>query len=321
MKVYYHLFPPFRWFRSLLLLLQKVRVHENAYILGRAYQLQIGAGTKIGSQVHINPGKQGRIEIDNNVWISTSVEMETNTLLQIREKTTIQRRSTINGTTRIGRSCILAPNVFISSGTHPFREFAHLPIREQEKRMQSTDPLNNALDRPIWVQDDCWLGTNAVICPGVTIGKGSIVGANSVVTHDITPYSVVAGCPARKIGERLHWEPLTCIDPANEHHWPYLIDAKIAQSSNTHLCTIFLTTIDPLTFVLKLSTEAHVIVLGLRQKGPATINVDGKLRDILPEQTTLKIPIKDIKKKGTEIWCSLSLVRGQSVEISKIELK
>ncbi len=45
------------------------------------------------------------------------------------------------------------------------------------------------------------IGTNATILPGVTIGKGAIVGAGAVVTHDVEPFAVVAGVPARF----LHW--------------------------------------------------------------------------------------------------------------------
>lgn len=84
-----------------------------------------------------------------------------------------------------------------------------------------------ALDSPVWVQDDCWLGANTVICPGVTIGKGSIVGANAVVTKDVPPYSVVAGVPARVVGTRLDWCPPLCIDPSREEDHPYLLDAQL----------------------------------------------------------------------------------------------
>ena len=52
------------------------------------------------------------------------------------------------------------------------------------------------------VEDDCDIGMGAIILPGVTVGKGSQVGAGAVVTKDVAPYSVVAGVPARKIGER-----------------------------------------------------------------------------------------------------------------------
>jgi acetyltransferase-like isoleucine patch superfamily enzyme len=46
------------------------------------------------------------------------------------------------------------------------------------------------------IEDDAWIGTHAVILPGVTVGRGAIVGAGAVVTRDVAPFSVVAGVPA-----------------------------------------------------------------------------------------------------------------------------
>lgn len=51
----------------------------------------------------------------------------------------------------------------------------------------------------IALQDDCWIGTGAVIMPNVTVGEMSVVGACSVVTTDVPPYTVVAGVPAKEI--------------------------------------------------------------------------------------------------------------------------
>ena len=51
----------------------------------------------------------------------------------------------------------------------------------------------------ITIQDNVWIGDNAVILSGVTIGEGAIVGANSVVTKDVPPFTVVGGVPARII--------------------------------------------------------------------------------------------------------------------------
>jgi len=51
----------------------------------------------------------------------------------------------------------------------------------------------------ITLERDVWLGTGAVILPGVTIGEGAVVGANSVVTRSVPPYTVVGGVPARRI--------------------------------------------------------------------------------------------------------------------------
>jgi acetyltransferase-like isoleucine patch superfamily enzyme len=55
---------------------------------------------------------------------------------------------------------------------------------------------------PIVIEDDVWVGFQAVILPGVTIGHGSIVGAGAVVTKDVEPYTVVVGIPARPLKRR-----------------------------------------------------------------------------------------------------------------------
>lgn len=58
--------------------------------------------------------------------------------------------------------------------------------------------------RPVVIEDDVWIATNSVILAGVTIGRGAVVGANSVVSKDVAPYTIVAGNPAR---------PISALDP------------------------------------------------------------------------------------------------------------
>ena len=65
------------------------------------------------------------------------------------------------------------------------------PIREQ-----------GFVHAPVIIEDDCWTGANVVIAKGVTLARGTVVGANAVVTKSTEPYSIVAGVPARKIAER-----------------------------------------------------------------------------------------------------------------------
>lgn len=54
----------------------------------------------------------------------------------------------------------------------------------------------------VTIGDDVWIGAHAVILPGITIGKGAIVGAGAVVTHDVNPYAIVGGIPAKLIKYR-----------------------------------------------------------------------------------------------------------------------
>jgi acetyltransferase-like isoleucine patch superfamily enzyme len=214
-----------RWMRVLLAATRGVRVHPAALLLGPDSRFVFGTNVKVGARSVLDTGALGTLVIGDGVWISTDVEMQTSTRIVIGRGTTIQRRCTINGTSRIGAGCIFAPNVFVSSGTHAFRVFPALPIREQERRIALFhDARYESLDRAVWIQADCWLGTNVVVSPGVTIGKGSVIGANSVVTRDVPPYSIFAGCPAKSIGVRLDWSPPVTVDAAEEEHEIYVLD-------------------------------------------------------------------------------------------------
>ena len=68
---------------------------------------------------------------------------------------------------------------------------------------RSTDPgLEN--DRPVVIEDYAWIGMRSIILKGVTIGRGAIVGAGSVVTRDIPPFAVACGSPARVVKIQEH---------------------------------------------------------------------------------------------------------------------
>ncbi|MGN6512706.1 MAG: DapH/DapD/GlmU-related protein [Lysobacteraceae bacterium] len=89
----------------------------------------------------------------------------------------------------VGKRCLIAANCqLIDSSGHELC-FPHV-----EERIKSTDT-----GRPIVLEDDVWLGAGTLVLPGVTIGRGSVVGAGSVVTRDIPPMVVAAGNPARVI--------------------------------------------------------------------------------------------------------------------------
>jgi acetyltransferase-like isoleucine patch superfamily enzyme len=82
------------------------------------------------------------------------------------------------------------PMMFDSNGhpTDPVARLAHLPPKPEEVR-------------PIEIGDNVWIGMRSAIYPGVKVGEGSIVSANSVVRTNVRAYSVVAGNPARKIAD------------------------------------------------------------------------------------------------------------------------
>jgi maltose O-acetyltransferase len=62
---------------------------------------------------------------------------------------------------------------------------------------------------PVTISDDVWIGMRVIILPGVTIGRGAIIGAGAVVTKDVPPYCVAVGNPARVVRNRLEREVLS----------------------------------------------------------------------------------------------------------------
>jgi len=57
-------------------------------------------------------------------------------------------------------------------------------------------------ERDIIIEDDCWIGYGVQIMPGVTVGRGAVIGAGAVQTKDAEPYGIYVGVPARKIKDR-----------------------------------------------------------------------------------------------------------------------
>jgi acetyltransferase-like isoleucine patch superfamily enzyme len=91
----------------------------------------------------------------------------------------------------IGNNVMIAPHCMLASGNHNYKQL--------DKPMISAGAYSSG---PIVIEDDVWIGANCTITDGVKIGKGAVVGANSVVTKDVRPYDVVAGVPAKVINNR-----------------------------------------------------------------------------------------------------------------------
>lgn len=178
-----------------------------------------GAGVRIGenSRIELAPGSALVLGDDVSLGRSVHICLQPERHLRIGAGTTVQDHCRIYDDVTIGRNCVFAPNIFMSSGTHVFDA---MPA----KLIQAQDRLAPAKSRPIRVFDDCWFGINTVIAPGVTVGRGCVLGANAVVTTDLAPYSVAVGNPARVMRQRLVFAPKTRIDAADEEDAPYFYD-------------------------------------------------------------------------------------------------
>lgn len=90
----------------------------------------------------------------------------------------------------IGAKVMIAPNCVLVAFDHGYHDL-EIPMIDQPYQ-----------DAPIVIEDDVWIAANCTITKGVRLGHGCIVGANSVVTRDVEPFTIVGGVPARLIGSR-----------------------------------------------------------------------------------------------------------------------
>ena len=90
----------------------------------------------------------------------------------------------------VGDYVMIGPNVCIASSSHNHKDIK-TPISVLGHKM-----------KPVRIKSGVWIGANATILGGVTIGRGSVVGAGAVVTKDVDDFTIVAGVPAKNIGTR-----------------------------------------------------------------------------------------------------------------------
>ncbi len=125
----------------------------------------------LSPHVLLEAGATGRIVIGPSTFLNLDVQIAAIDLVEI------------------GADCLLSRGCFIADNNHRF------------------DQLDRGLDEqglssrgPVRIGDHVWPGANVVVTSGVTIGERCVVGANSVVTRDLPPFSVAVGAPARVIG-------------------------------------------------------------------------------------------------------------------------
>lgn len=95
---------------------------------------------------------------------------------------------------QIGDNVLFGPNVTLATPMHPL-----LPEERNERQLEDGRFITLEYARPITIEKNCWISSNVVVCGGVTIGEGCVIGAGSVVTRDLPPYSLAAGNPCRVI--------------------------------------------------------------------------------------------------------------------------
>ncbi|MEU4343131.1 CatB-related O-acetyltransferase [Nocardia sp. NPDC023852] len=134
----------------------------------------------------------------------------------------------------IGRFSAIAPRAtflmpagnhpMIGPSTYPFTMFGGAWAENTLDTFLSVPPVPNTV-----IGNDVWIGREATIMPGITVGDGAVVAAHSVVTKDVAPYAIVAGNPARPIRARFEPEDVELLRQARWWDWPIeLITAHAA---------------------------------------------------------------------------------------------
>lgn len=173
------------------------RVQTKIFSIGIA-----GAFLNFGKKSTITPplrlSGQKRISIGSEVFIGPGSWLHTFDDSEYKAKITIGNRVSIVGACVISAadsiviedSVLMARNVYVSDHSHTFKEIG-TPVKDQ-----GIDKISSVI-----IREGAWIGENCVICPGVLIGKGSVIGANSLVNRDIPDYTIAAGSPVRIIKE------------------------------------------------------------------------------------------------------------------------
>jgi acetyltransferase-like isoleucine patch superfamily enzyme len=167
-------------------------------------------------------GSLGKITFGPDVYVGKEVELAALGEISIGRDTSIQNYGIIHGDVEIGAFCMFGPYVMISSTIHRFRDVPYWHIRDQDELiLEKPDLAVQPISDKIVIEDDCWIGSTVAMMPGVYIGRGAVVGANSVVTSDVGPFEVHGGVPNRKIGTRLDFAPPKRISAMEDTHLPY----------------------------------------------------------------------------------------------------
>lgn len=161
----------------------------HSALLNLKYFKSLSKKIQFGNRVKII----GNVTLGNSLTLDDNTEIRnfTNNYSKIGNHTSINKNTVIRGYFSIGEYCAIAPNCTIIGANHIFSD-PNKTIKSQGVSCKG-----------IIIEDDVWIGANSVILDGVTIGKGSVIGAGSIVTKNIPPYSVAVGNPCKVIKNRI----------------------------------------------------------------------------------------------------------------------
>lgn len=170
--------------------------HARGAELGRRVRLAAGVDLNLGDGFHNcvrSPAARGRIVLGDDAWIERgAVLWAFNGCIQLEQDVYLGPYVTIygHGGVEIGAHTLVSMKATILSSNHA------IPQEGQLIRGQPDELL------PVKIGSDVWIGANAVVLGGVTIGDGAVVAAGAVVNRDVEPGAIVAGVPARLVRRR-----------------------------------------------------------------------------------------------------------------------
>jgi len=175
------------------------------------------AQPKIGKDVILNQSRLG-----NYVHLGDDAVLEE---VDMGDYSYTAGHNQINYAT-IGKFVSIATYVRINPGNHPtYQRIAqhHFTYRGSDYDLGENDETIFEWRRAqhVTIGHDVWIGHNAVIMPGVTLGNGAVVGSASVVTKDVPPYAIVAGVAAKQIGSRFSDALIERIERSQWWHWDH----------------------------------------------------------------------------------------------------
>ncbi|HVS51285.1 MAG TPA: CatB-related O-acetyltransferase [Opitutaceae bacterium] len=154
--------------------------------------------------------------IEHPIKVCARAEIYKNTV--VGRYTYLKPGAIIYPNTTVGRFCSIGRGVHIGPHTHPTNFLSTHPFQFYAGEFKEDAPYQDVRRVPFdmsarrtSVGHDVWIGTNAIVMPGVTIGHGAIVGAGSIVTHDVPPYAIVVGTPARVLRYRFEEETVAAL--------------------------------------------------------------------------------------------------------------
>jgi acetyltransferase-like isoleucine patch superfamily enzyme len=174
------------------------RVYGNLIVLQNA-SLFIDKVVNIDKYSFIEAiGEHASIKLCSNVVIGPYSCLGTELKIEIGKGTTTSRFFNCVGHVYIGEGVLIGPNVFISSGKHIIN--GKNTIRTEDNLY--IEKYGKPFSDQVIIGDNCWIGANCVILPGVNLGNGCVVGANSVVTKSFPDNVIIGGVPAKIIKQR-----------------------------------------------------------------------------------------------------------------------